>query len=835
MSEILSLDLLNLDRLDEDLENGRLLTDDEARELCDYFMAHPKRSPLLYGKGVSHRAVAEAMRQWLKLLADRRHPDASAERFTWRVRSFSDDADPMLWFRNDQTGLILFYYRPSAEDLQDFAAVLRRCIRAVFPVLNVLPDVTELYLQQAHTVRPYTGSCEPEDAWLELATAKSVPEFYIAYNLQEQRGASKLFADQPVFPEKRPPIALLSLVLHTLAKKDPALPGGVFVKRNYLLRVQIEKAWEKDENAPSGYAFHPVSLLRKSTLQRLTKGEIFSGFNLFLPPEDARELTIEIDAQTTFYALARRIHEAYGWKESWNTFSSPEGDFTAFDCDEAAGAFKDCPPEETRSTSDILLSEYFETRNKCIYNNHVFLLSVALVETRDIPLQGLDLKYRKRKFMIRGGTPLRGEVTISGSRLSAFAVLAAAVLCPEPVTIRNLPDTEELRLFLGTFSSMGRKVTYPDQADPHAVCVSPGDDICYVNRAASVTDPILRNLPLSHYLLGALLGRHRLVHWMVQSFGFHDYLGMHPMDQQLHAFEQMGAIWRIEDSRLIMIAKDGLRGCRISLDHPGNLITINLILAAVTAEGKTVIENASTHPCITDMVLCLQSMGARIRGAGTGRIEILGIPLSKLHGTDHTIFPDASEAGSFLCMAAATGGNVMLRGVIPAQLENVTQALRTFGAEILVSPEPDVLQVRSTLPLQCGRIILNSRQVGPFPILPQLAVCAAVAGGVSSITVGQDERAVRITLEALSKMGVDVARGKNDDALTVRGSGSLAGAELSPTVQQMIPGFVAAGLAADGVTTIHWPKMQVEIFDHFIEKLKALGGNIEEIETTFAE
>ena len=381
MSDILYLDLLNFDALEESMNHGRVLSDEEVKYLCDYFMARPDRSPLLNEADGIYPAVTSSMRTWLECVASQRHPDANAERFTWRVRRTRILGDPMLWFRNDQTGLMLLYYRPEASELHDMVAILHRCIRAVFPVLNIRSDITELYLQQTHIVQRYAGTIEPEDAWLELTIPRNVSKYGIAYNMHAQKNASLKPAYHAIAPETRTPIELLSRVLHALSRRDPMELGGIFMKRSYTLRVRIEQAREEDDGANGGFDFHPISELQESTRHLLIEGKNYTSFDIFLPEEDNLEQQIEADANETLYALANNIHSAFGWQESWNSFSSPEYNFTAFDGDEPVGAFKDYPPEESRTTSDMLLSEYFETRSTCIYNGSITNFVVSTCQT----------------------------------------------------------------------------------------------------------------------------------------------------------------------------------------------------------------------------------------------------------------------------------------------------------------------------------------------------------------------------------------------------------------------------------------------------------------------
>ncbi len=432
----------------------------------------------------------------------------------------------------------------------------------------------------------------------------------------------------------------------------------------------------------------------------------------------------------------------------------------------------------------------------------------------------------RKQYLIRGGTPLRGTVRVSGSSRSAVILMAASLLCGEPVTLRNLPDTQEFRLFSAAISRLGCAVSYPDPDDRRTVLLRPDDSAAGLTGFEVEADADLPAVRLSYALLGVFLGRFGLASW--SHFPFYGTLGLAPLTEHIRGFERMGAEAREADGRLFLTAKNGLKGCEISLETPSVGACINLMTAAVAAEGQTVIENAPDDDLLRELADFLNAMGADVRGAGTDRIEIFGGPLSRLHGTDFTLAPAAEEAGVYLCAAAAAGGDVTVEAIRPEQLTALTAVLEDMGVRLSTDAKNNSLRLVSRPPLLPFRAQAGPGSGIPLPLAPHLAACAAMARGVSflSLSIG-GSYAARLA-EELSKLGVSASvSGEETQTLRICGAGKMTGAQVTPFVRQMVSGLTAAGLAAEGVTVVECPRGYEPVFDAFEEKLRSLGASLE--------
>ncbi len=436
---------------------------------------------------------------------------------------------------------------------------------------------------------------------------------------------------------------------------------------------------------------------------------------------------------------------------------------------------------------------------------------------------------RRRQYVVLGGTALKGTVRVSGLARSAFSVLSAATLCSAPVTVRNVPDTEEIRLFLDLLSGLGHTVSFPEAGDRHTVLLCPENGRDPV-RATAGPGRILRRLPGSLCLLGSLLGRYGRAVW--EGLPFSGTLGIHPLTEHLKGFEQMGAEWRLTGDVLELRAEQGLRGCTIRMKYPSPFLTANLMQAAVAAEGRTVLENVPDDPAVRDLAAFLNAAGAEIRGAGSETIEIEGVPLSRLRGTEFTLVPDAEEAGVYLCMAAATGGDVTVEGVTAEQMAPLTAVLGSMGAGVSFPTDRSALRLTAELPLRPFRAEAGPWSLIRIPLLTNLAVCAAMADGVSVLTDRQEGAFLSRASEQLSWMGADLsAAGRDSQETEIRGTGRLHGAEVSAFARVMLSGLITAGLAAWGTTTVDVPRGRLCPYDHFTEKVRSLGGHLELRET----
>ena len=788
--EPLNLDLLNFERLDAELDRGRVLKAAEAEYLCEYCMTHHSwRNELLHGVS-AYDSLSNALREWLRTVAWRRFPDAAADRFTWRVREESVSGYPLLWFRNDQTGLVLLWYRPTPRERKHLRELLDLCVRALFPVLGVREEITELYLRQPHEIRGFPGHFEPEDAWLELMLSGGRWPLY-ACNVHVQTKSACVLAKQPLLPDRRTPLVLLSTVLHRLAKLDPREPGAVFVKRSYVFLAVPEPdgtaGAAEPKEAPERRPGRKGGLRAKSRSRALGEDPRWNDADSrYEPWGDGR---FEISAEASFYGLQDAVNRCLGWKRDWNRFWLPATGLQVVDDDWPDDAILDASPDEIRDSSGMQLFEYFEQNDFCEYASDSDRCRLVLLERKAEPVPGPEAEYLRRvRYLVEGGIPLHGDVRISGSARAAIAVLSAAVMSRGPVTVRNVPDTPELRTFLAPYAKRGYSVSRPDPEDRHTVCIRPAGSIFSLGRCAAVNEPELCLVRHSACLIGAFLGAFGRVYWNLPAPAV---WGPHPLAQQLRGFQAMGAQAELREGRLFLyIPPPGgtgyriLKGAQICLDVPDFDDTVGLMLAAVRAQGNTVIENACTDPDVADLACFLNAAGAQVLGAGTERIQIRGV--NHLHEADHTLFPDRTEAGFYLSLAAAAGGDVTVHSAAATLLSGLTEILSGLGTEVSVITEEysDAIRVRRTGPLQKT----SAAQAGKLPpdLLPVLQVCTDLADG------------------------------------TAPQSGRLEAA--SPDV---LPGMLTAALAAPGNTQLDCGDYPTPVLDHMEEKLRTLGARLE--------
>ncbi len=425
------------------------------------------------------------------------------------------------------------------------------------------------------------------------------------------------------------------------------------------------------------------------------------------------------------------------------------------------------------------------------------------------------------QYLIKGGKPLVGEVEISGAKNSALGILAAAIMCNETVTIRNLPDVNDINVFLHAIQSIGADVNYPDLSNRHVVEIS-GKNI-YTHE---VDNEYIRKIRASYYLIGAMLGKYGEASVAMPGGCA---IGSRPIDQHEKGFKKLGASIQY-DGDMIRVTSNGLTGNAIYLDMASVGATINVMLAASMAEGQTTIENAAREPHVVDVAQFLNQMGADIRGAGTHRIKINGVPKDSFKAADHEIIPDQIEAGTFMCAAAATGGDVTLSHVIPPHLESITAKLLDMG--VLV--EENGCQVRVIAP---KRLTATNIETLPYPGFPtdmqaQFGTCLALAEGESCIKETIFESRFKYINE-LNKMGADI-RVRDDNGRQSKaffnGVEGLVGASVSSPDLRAGAALVIAGLAAKGETRIRDIQYIQRGYEHFEEKIRKLGGMIERID-----
>ena len=416
------------------------------------------------------------------------------------------------------------------------------------------------------------------------------------------------------------------------------------------------------------------------------------------------------------------------------------------------------------------------------------------------------------QYIIKGGTPLVGEVTIGGAKNAALGILAAAVMTDETVTIDNLPDVSDINVILQAIEGIGAIVK---RVDKHTVKIN-GRNV----GSFSIDYDYIKKIRASYYLLGALLGKYKKAQVALPG-GCN--IGSRPIDQHLKGFRALGAEVKI-NSGMIEASASSLVGNHIYLDMVTVGATINIMLAATLAEGKTIIENAAKEPHIVDVANFLNSMGANIRGAGTDVIRIKGVP--KLHGSEYSIIPDQIEAGTFMMAAAITKGDVLLKNVIPKHLESITAKLVEIG--VTVEEMDDTVRVCAEPGKKLGSAHVKTLPYPGFPTdtQPQIATLLALSDGTSIVTESIFENRFKY-VDELRRMGASITVEGNSAVIT--GVDALNGAQVSAPDLRAGAALVIAGLCAEGITTVDQIEYIERGYEDFEKKIQALGGKIEKI------
>lgn len=414
------------------------------------------------------------------------------------------------------------------------------------------------------------------------------------------------------------------------------------------------------------------------------------------------------------------------------------------------------------------------------------------------------------QYIIKGGNPLVGEVEIGGAKNAALAILAAAIMTDETVTIDNLPDVNDINVLLEAISGIGAEV---DRIDRHTVRIN-GSNI----ENFDIEYDYIKKIRASYYLLGALLGKYKRAEVALPG-GCN--IGSRPIDQHLKGFRALGAYVDIEHGKIIAEA-ERLIGKHIYFDVVSVGATINVMMAASMAEGLTILENVAKEPHVVDVANFLNSMGANIRGAGTDVIKIRGV--SRLHKTDYSIIPDQIEAGTFMFAAAATRGDVTVMNVIPKHLEATIAKLVDIGCE--VEEFDDAVRVVAKRRPRCTQVKTLPYPGYPTDMQPQIGVTLALAEGASTITESIFENRFKY-LDELARMGADVKIEGN--TAVIRGVEKLSGARVSASDLRAGASLCIAGLAADGITIVDDIVYIQRGYECFEEKLRSLGGIIEKV------
>lgn len=415
------------------------------------------------------------------------------------------------------------------------------------------------------------------------------------------------------------------------------------------------------------------------------------------------------------------------------------------------------------------------------------------------------------QYVIKGGNPLYGEVEIGGAKNAALAILAAAIMTDETVTIDNLPNVRDINVLLQAIEEIGAHV---ERVDIHKVKIN-GSFI----RGVNVDNEFIRRIRASYYLIGALLGKYK--HAEVALPGGCD-IGSRPIDLHMKGFRSMGADIDIAHGLVITRAKE-LKGTHIYMDKVSVGATINIMMAAAMADGKTVIENAAKEPHVVDVANFLNSMGANIRGAGTDVIRIVGV--EKLHATEYSVIPDQIEAGTFMFAVAAAGGNVLVKNVIPKHLEATTAKLLEVGCQ--VEEFDDSVRVISDGHLKHTQVTTLPYPGFPTDMQPQMAVLLGIAEGTSTVTESIFENRFKY-VDELTRMGADIKVESN--IAIISGVKRYTGARVNAPDLRAGAALVIAGLAADGITVVDDIYYIQRGYEALEEKLTKIGAKIARVE-----
>ena len=402
------------------------------------------------------------------------------------------------------------------------------------------------------------------------------------------------------------------------------------------------------------------------------------------------------------------------------------------------------------------------------------------------------------QFIMKGGNPLVGEVTIGGAKNAALGILAASIMTDEDVLIENLPDVRDINVLLEAIQEIGASV---DRIDRHTVKINASDI-----HEVSVDDEYIRRIRASYYFIGALLGKYKSAQVPLPG-GCN--IGSRPIDLHIKGFRALGAKVEIERGAVLAHAID-LVGSHIYLDKVSVGATINIMMAAALAEGQTIIENVAKEPHVVDVANFLNSMGANIKGAGT----------------EYSIIPDQIEAGTFMCAAAATRGDITVRNVIPKHLEAISAKLLEIGCEVVEFDDA----VRVVGKPKQRHTNINTLPYPGFPtdMQPQMTVTLALAEGTSIVTESIFENRFKY-VDELARMGGSIKVEGN--VAIIGGVDGFTGAQVNAPDLRAGAALVIAGLAAEGFTVVDEIGYIQRGYEHFEEKLRGLGAQIEKVDS----
>lgn len=424
------------------------------------------------------------------------------------------------------------------------------------------------------------------------------------------------------------------------------------------------------------------------------------------------------------------------------------------------------------------------------------------------------------KFLIHGGNELFGEIDISGAKNAAVAILPAAILASEPVRIENLPNISDVNLMIKIISEMGAGVKFVNK---HTIEIDPTK----LNPDSIVPYELASKCRASYYFIGAMLGRFKKAE--VAMPGGCDF-GVRPIDLHIKGFKALGAEVEVINGMVCAHAKK-LTGSSVYMDIVSVGATMNVMLASVLAQGLTVIENAAKEPHIVDLALFLNSMGADIRGAGTDTIKIKGV--QKLHGCAYSIIPDQIEAGTYMVAAAACGGNVLVKNVIPKHLESISAKLEEAGAKIVEYDDAiRVARNRKHCDLQKCNVKTMPHPGFPTDMQPQMAVLLSIAQGTSILSESVWDNRFQYVGQ-LVRMGADIQ--VDGKTAVITGVKELSGVSVRATDLRAGAAMVIAGLVARGETQVEDIQYIDRGYEDIVEKLMALGASIRRVKVDDAK
>ena len=416
------------------------------------------------------------------------------------------------------------------------------------------------------------------------------------------------------------------------------------------------------------------------------------------------------------------------------------------------------------------------------------------------------------QYIMNGGSPLVGEVAIGGAKNAALGILAAAIMTDEDVYIENLPDVKDINVMLEAIKAIGASV---ERLDRHSVRINASSV-----KDVLVDDEFIRKIRASYYFIGALLGKYKSAEVALPG-GCN--IGSRPIDLHLKGFKALGAEIDIESGRVKAHAID-LVAADIYLDTVSVGATINIMMAASLAEERTVIENAAKEPHIVDVANFLNSMGADIKGAGTDVIRINGV--KSLHGSRYSIIPDQIEAGTFMCAAAITKGDITVKNIIPKHMEAISAKLMEMGCEVVEFD--DAIRVIAKNNQKATNIKTLPYPGFPTDMQPQITTALALATGSSLVVESIFENRFKY-VDELARMGTNI-KVEGNTAMVI-GVAKLRGAMLKAPDLRAGAALVLAGLAAEGQTTVDDIKYIKRGYEDFEGKLVSLGADIREVDS----